>query len=156
GLNAGLASMGSGSATVAPPLIGSVEAAWTPQAAGGAVPAAFPSARVGLAASRNGMGGAPDTHLFTETDTNLPSYAWGLRAGLAGAIAILGQAYRDGAPISVLLDSVASEIGSTPAVIPPQLIPLGVSAAFTAQEAGVALPATVAGLEGTASVSQFD
>jgi hypothetical protein len=79
-----------------------------------------------------------------------------LLTGLAGSIALMGQAYRDGVPIPDLLDSAASAIGSTTAEIPPDVIPLGVAAASTAQEAGVAVPATIAGLEATSGGSQME
>jgi hypothetical protein len=156
GLQAGPAAMDSYRAEVAPALIGSVKAAWTANEAGVAVPATFRSAEAAPAASRTGMLEASDIHLFAETYTNLLPLASELLAGLAGSITILGQAYRDGVPIPVLLDSAASVIGSTSAEIPPEIIPLGVAAAFTAQGAGIALPATVAGLEGMAGGSQIE
>jgi hypothetical protein len=156
GLRSGLAAMDSYRAHVAPAVIGSVHAAWMAQEAGVAVPATFGSAGAAPAASGTGMSKAAEIQLVAETYANLLPLVSDLLTGLAGSITLVGQAYRDGVPIGDLLGSIASTIGSTPAEIPSDLIPLGVAAASTAQEAGVALPATVAGLEGMAAGSQFD
>jgi hypothetical protein len=169
GLQAGLVALDSYRAKVAPALIGSVQAASTAQQVRVAVPATFHSADPAPEVRRTGMLDAPGIVRFTETPLTGESsppvnseYAKlfprvpDLLTGLAGTITILGQAYRVGVPISVLVDSAASAIGSTPADIPPELIPLGVAAASTAQQAGVALPATVASLEGLAGGTQVE
>jgi hypothetical protein len=142
-------------AEAAPALVGSVQAARMAEEAAVAVPATSHSADAAPAADRAGMSEASDLQVFAGTYANLLPVVSELFTGLAGSIAILGQAYRDGVPTSVLLDSVASAVGSTPAKIPPELIPLGVAAATTAQEAGIALPAAVADLEGMSGGSQF-
>ena len=144
GLHASLAAMDSYRVEVAPAIIGSVEAASTAQEAGVAGAGAAP------AVSRTGILEAPDIQLLAATPltgessppvpsayTNLLPLASDLLDGLAGSIAILGQAYRDGVPISVLLDGFATAVGATPAEIPPALIAVGEAAVFTAQAAGI-------------------
>jgi hypothetical protein len=154
GLHSGLAAMGAYRAEVDPALIGSVQAAWTAREAGVTVSVTFRSADAAPAAGRTGTLEDPDVQLFTETYANLLPVVSDLLTGLAGSIALLGQAYRLGIPVSDLLDSAAAAIGKAPADIPPDIIPLGAAAAVTAQEAGVALPDTVAELEGMAAGSQ--
>jgi hypothetical protein len=155
GLQASLAAMDSYGAEVAPALIGGVDAAWTALEDGHALPATSRSADAVPAASGTGTSEAPDSRLFAERYPNLLPFSSELITGLAGSIVLLGQAYRDSVPSSVLIDGLASAIGSTPAEIPPGVIPLGVAAALTAQEAGIALPATVSGLEGIAGGGQI-
>jgi hypothetical protein len=152
-MQAGLAAMDSYPAKVAPALIGGVDAAWTAPEDGDALPATYRGADAAPAAGGTGTLEAPDLPRFPETSTNLLPLVSELITGLAGSIVLLGQAYRDGVPSSVLIDDAASAIGSTPTKIPPEIIPLGVAAASTAQEAGIAMPATVGGLEGMAAGS---
>jgi hypothetical protein len=156
GLHAGLAEMDSYRAEVATALIGDVEAAQTAQEAGIAVPATFRSADAALAASRIDTLEATDTRLLPEPYTNLLPLISDLLVGMAGSITLLGQAYRDGVPIQDLLDSAASASGTTPAKVPPEIISLGAAAAYTAQEDGIALPATVASLDGTDAGSHIE
>src|SRR5262249_33759442 len=141
GLQAGLAAMDSYRAEVAPAVFGGVDAAWTAQEVGDALPATYPSADAALAAggthpssliphpsslpsadtapSAGGAGTweAPEIPRSPQTYTNLVPLVSELITGLAGSIALLGQAYRDGVPSSVLIDDAASAIGSTPARI---------------------------------------
>jgi hypothetical protein len=139
GLQAGLAAIDSYRAEVAPALIGRADAARTAQQDGDAMPATSRGADAAPAASGTGTSEAPDIRLFAETYTNLLPLASELITGLVGTIPLLGQAYRDGVPGPVLIDDLASAIGSTPAKIPPELIPLGVltGRGFLEPESGV-------------------
>ena len=75
--------------------------------------------------------------------------------GVIASIGILGQQYRQGVPISVLLDSVAAAIGSPPSDIPPELIGAGEVEVVTAQQAGVAAPSMFSAPVGMAAGGAF-
>ncbi|AGA28237.1 hypothetical protein [Singulisphaera acidiphila] len=149
-LSGGLAAMDLNQAKVEPALVNIVAAIWTAQRAGVDV-----SADAILAASRTGMLKSPYVDDFVKIYSSLLPLASESLTGLAGAMAVLGQAYQAGVPISVLLDNTASAIGSPLADIPPEVIPMGVAAAVAAQKAGVALPPMVAGFNGTVAGSQI-
>jgi hypothetical protein len=148
--------------------IGSVEAASTSTEAGVATPATSRGAGAAPAASRTGRSEDPGIDLIAAIPlngessptvplqyTNLLPVIADLLTGLAGSIALVGQASRDGVPAPELVDDVAATIGSTPSEIPAELVPFGEAAAFTAQQAGVAVPATIAGLEELSAGSQI-
>ncbi len=75
--------------------------------------------------------------------------------GLVASIGILGQQYREGVPMSVLLDGVAAAVGSPPSDIPPEVIGAGEVEVITAQEAGVAAPAMFSAPVGMSAGGQF-
>jgi hypothetical protein len=156
GLSSGAAAIDPYPTEVAPALVVPVQPAGTAKSAGFAAPATSRGADAASAADGIGMWDATITRPIAETYNNLLPLVSELLVGMAGSITLLGQAYRDGVPIPDLLDVVATTVGSTPADIPPEVIPLGVAAAYTAQQAGLALPTTVAGLQGIDAGSQVE
>jgi hypothetical protein len=78
----------------------------------------------------------------------LPPDSADLIDGLAASIGVLAQQFREGVPVSDLIDGVAEAAGSTPTEIRPAgvsaLIQVGEAEVFTAQQDGVAVPTTLA------------
>lgn len=95
--------------------------------------------------------GTASIRLLAEAFSSLVPADSDLVAGLAGAMAVFGQEYRNGVPIASLLDNSASVIGSAPGEIPPQAVALGVSAAIAAQKAGFGMSTSVPYLSNVAA-----